>query len=84
MYKEILHNIQKHAHATQVQILIHEDFGNFTTTIEDNGIGFDPAALSSGNGLTNLKNRASSLKAKFEIDSAPERGTRVMIAVPMH
>ena len=51
MYKEVLHNIQKHARATQVRILINEDPGCFTITIEDNGVGFDTALPSSGNGL---------------------------------
>jgi two-component system sensor histidine kinase UhpB len=81
MYKEVLHNIQKHACATQVRILINDDPGCLTLTIEDNGVGFDTAVPSSGYGLSNLKNRASSLGATFEICSAPERGTRVKIAV---
>ena len=81
MYKEVLHNIQKHARATQVRILINEDPDCFTITIEDNGVGFDTALPSSGNGLSNLKNRASSIGATLEIVSAPERGTRVKIAV---
>lgn len=81
MYKEALHNIQKHARATQVRILINEDPDCFTITIEDNGVGFDPAIPSSGNGLSNLKSRASSMAATLEIVSAPENGTRVKIAV---
>jgi signal transduction histidine kinase len=81
MYKEVLHNIQKHARATQVRILINEDPRCFTITIEDNGVGFDTAIPSSGYGLNNLKNRASSIGAALEIVSAPERGTRVKIAV---
>jgi signal transduction histidine kinase len=83
MYKEVLHNIQKHARATQVRILINEDPDCLTITIEDNGIGFDTAIPSSGNGLSNLKSRASSIGATLEIVSAPERGTRVKIAVGM-
>jgi signal transduction histidine kinase len=81
MYKEVLHNILKHARATQVRILINEDLGRFTITIEDNGVGFDTAIPSSGYGLSNLKNRASSIGATLEIVSAPEKGTRVKIAV---
>ncbi|MBP1656620.1 MAG: signal transduction histidine kinase [Bacteroidetes bacterium] len=81
MYKEVLHNIQKHARATEVRILINEDPECFTFTIEDNGVGFDTAIPSSGNGLNNLKRRASSIGATLEIVSAPEGGTRVKIAV---
>jgi signal transduction histidine kinase len=81
MYKEVLHNIQKHARATQVRILINEEAGSFTITIEDNGVGFDTALPGSGYGLSNLKRRASSVRAALEMVSAPERGTRVKIAV---
>ncbi len=81
MYKEVLHNILKHARATQVRILINDHLGCFTITIEDNGVGFDTGIPSSGYGLGNLKSRASSIGATLEIVSAPERGTRVKIAV---
>jgi signal transduction histidine kinase len=79
MYKEVLHNIQKHARATHVCILIKEDPGCLSITIEDNGVGFDTTLPGSGNGLSSLKCRASSIGATLEIVSAPERGTRVRI-----
>jgi ligand-binding sensor domain-containing protein/signal transduction histidine kinase len=81
MYKEVLHNILDHARATQVRILINEDSGCFTITIDDNGVGFDTASRSDGNGLKNLKNRASSIGAALEVVSAPSKGTRVTIRV---
>jgi len=81
MYKEVLHNILDHARATQVRILINEDSRCFTITIDDNGVGFDTASRSDGNGLKNLKNRASSIGATLEIESAPATGTRVKIGV---
>jgi nitrate/nitrite-specific signal transduction histidine kinase len=80
MYKEVLHNIVKHARATQVRIQINEDLGSFSITIEDNGVGFDTTIPSSGYGLGNLKSRASSIGATLEIVSAPEKGTRVKFA----
>jgi len=80
MYKEVLHNIVKHARATQVCIVINEETGCFTITIEDNGVGFDTALPSSGYGLSSLKSRASSIGATLEIVSSPEKGTRVTIA----
>jgi two-component system sensor histidine kinase ChiS len=80
MYKEVLHNILKHARATQVRILISEDLGCFIITIEDNGVGFDTGIPGSGYGLGNLKSRASSIGATLDIVSAPEKGTRVKIA----
>jgi ligand-binding sensor domain-containing protein len=81
MYKEVLHNIRKHARASQVRILICEDRGCLTITIEDNGVGFDTAVPCSGYGLNNLRGRGSSIGAKLEILSSPGKGTRVNIAV---
>ena len=81
MYKEVLHNIEKHAGATQVCIQINDDQGFFTITIEDNGVGFNSSLPSAGNGLNNLKIRASSIGATLEIVSAPATGTRVTIGV---
>jgi signal transduction histidine kinase len=81
MYKEVLHNIVKHARATQVRILITEDLGSLTITIEDNGVGFDNAIPTSGYGLSNLRRRASSIGATLDIVSTIEKGTQVKIAV---
>ncbi len=81
MYKEVLHNIQKHAHATQVSIRATREAGCFTVTIDDNGVGFDTALPSSGYGLSSLKGRARAIGAALEIVSERGRGTRVKIAV---
>ena len=63
MYKEVLHNIQKHAAQPRLEYESTTIRGVFTITIEDNGVGFETALPSAGNGLSNLKNRASSIGA---------------------
>jgi signal transduction histidine kinase len=50
-------------------------------TIEDDGIGFDPAAQS-GFGLNSLKARAALLEGKIEINSTPGKGCLIVVEIP--
>jgi len=79
--KESLHNIVKHAQATEVFIKIEiTDWLNIQ--IKDNGIGINnPAVRSSGNGLISMNNRIKELKGRFEIVN--NNGTVVKILVPL-
>src|SRR5258706_6092530 len=67
-FKETLHNVVKHAAATEVRISLEAQPDGFTLLVIDNGHGFDlksqherprprlePARLSSGNGLQNMQ-----------------------------
>lgn len=83
IYKEVLHNIARHAHATEVSISLDDADGTLTLTIEDNGVGFDVAATPSGTGLANVRDRAAQIGAALDVQSTPGRGTRVQVAVPL-
>jgi signal transduction histidine kinase len=79
--KEALHNIVKHAQASEVWIQIEIDRG-ITIKIKDNGIGIDNSTPNSfGNGLTNMKNRIEELRGRFEIKS--KNGTAIIIKAPL-
>ena len=78
--KESLHNIVKHAEATEVFINI-----NITNClgiqIKDNGVGIDSTQDKSfGNGLLNMNARIRELKGRFEIIN--KNGTEINILVP--
>ncbi|MGB2869177.1 MAG: histidine kinase, partial [Bacteroidota bacterium] len=77
MFKETVHNIIRHAHATKVgiHILQHEAFLHFQIT--DNGHGFDAQDSFNGHGLVNLRKRAAAIHGKLLIDSSRESGTLV-------
>jgi signal transduction histidine kinase len=51
--------------------------------IEDNGTGFDMELVKPGNGLQNMKQRASLLKGALSINSQPGAGTRLMLEMPV-
>src|SRR5258708_24952245 len=78
MTEEALRNIERHARATRVRISLQAaDRSHLTLTIEDDGIGFDPAVSRPGHfGLVGLRGQAQLIGADVGIASAPERGAR--------
>lgn len=81
---EALHNIVKHAGATEVRLRIASESSELTIRIEDNGRGFEVVARTgTGNGLGNMRRRIADLGGSFDIQSAPGQGTRIQIRAPL-
>jgi signal transduction histidine kinase len=83
IFKEALHNITRHAHATHVDIRLRQTESTLILTVEDNGQGFNPATPHSGMGLTNLRRRAEKHHGRVNLDSTPQ-GTLLMLTLPLH
>jgi signal transduction histidine kinase len=83
--QESLNNVGRHAQAAHVTITLFATDGEVTLEIADDGVGFDPRMLDTapGFGLRGLVERAQSLGGWAEINSAPGRGTTVMLSVPL-
>lgn len=83
--QEALSNIRKHAQASRVTVRLH-DRQDFMLCIEDNGVGFDPAALHAQGdghvGLHIMRERAQRIDAQLRVESRPGGGTRVELRVP--
>jgi two-component system nitrate/nitrite sensor histidine kinase NarX len=80
--QEALTNIKKHANAYIVRVLLqHDDEGNISILIENDGKGFDQRKIHSSQGehlgLTIMKERARHLGGELKIESEPDEGTRV-------
>jgi signal transduction histidine kinase len=82
LIQESMTNVAKHAQATEVTIRIREDDSLLTCTIQDNGHGFDPVAVS-GSGLQGLHERTTATGGTFEIRSAPGQGTTIVATFPL-
>ena len=81
--KEALHNIVKHARATEVWLRARVAAEGLHLEIEDNGVGFQPAGQREGaDGLRNMVQRMTEVGGQCEIDSRPGAGTRVRLFVP--
>ncbi len=75
--KEAIHNVIKHAHASEIQISIRQTRHGLTLQISDNGCGFDQSVTVRGNGLDNMERRLSSLSGSCLVVSQPGAGTKV-------
>jgi PAS domain S-box-containing protein len=83
--QEAVHNAQKHSGASAISILLQRLDGQLTTLVEDNGHGFDPAAVPHGRGfgLIGMRERAELVRGRLDVESAREAGTRVRLLVPI-
>lgn len=85
--QEALNNIAKHAKASHVRIQLWETSGEFHCRIRDDGVGFDPATAKTRNGntlgLLGMRERVHVLGGTLHIESAPQRGTELLILVPL-
>lgn len=84
--KEAFTNILKHSQATAVSARANLlPNHRLQLLISDNGKGFSTTQTSQGNGLNNIRQRASNLGANLQIVSAPGRGTQIVLefAIPI-
>jgi PAS domain S-box-containing protein len=83
--QEGLTNIVRHSHARSAQVRISTTGEGAHLEIEDDGIGFDPAQLQqhAGLGFVSMRERLRGLHGRVRIDSAPGRGTRIVVDVPL-
>jgi ligand-binding sensor domain-containing protein len=79
IYKELLHNIVRHADASKVAVQVDIDDRRFRLRVIDDGRGFTPEAPHRGHGLTNIQRRAEDLGATVSIESTPGCGTTVIL-----
>jgi signal transduction histidine kinase/ligand-binding sensor domain-containing protein len=86
--QEWLSNVLKHARASTARVVVRKEAGMVRVLLEDDGIGFDPAAVANrsgpetGFGLANLQERLRLLGGILKIDSAPGTGTRLTADIP--
>jgi len=79
IYKEALNNAAKYSKATNVVVSINKNKKNLTLLIKDNGVGFDPEGIKTGNGLNNMKERAMVIAGLFKIQSSAGTGTTIQL-----
>ncbi len=79
--KEALHNVVKHANATEVWLRMKLTPDEVTLTVEDNGEGFRLHLMPGQNGLTNLRQRMVAIGGQFEQKSQPGKGTVTVFSI---
>ena len=88
MAQEALNNVQRHAHASDVWVSLHESDGELALSVRDNGIGFDVAAVLDsrghrGLGLLAIEQRAKHLGGRMTVLSSPGAGTQIDVVFPL-
>ena len=83
--RELIINIIKHAQTRDASLIISIKDEYFIICIEDKGIGFNITGMnkSDGFGLFSISERMRALKGQIHINSAPHKGTKIKIEVPI-
>jgi signal transduction histidine kinase len=80
---EALQNAAKYSNASKVTVHLVDRGDALRFSVEDDGLGFDPAADASGTGLQNMADRLQALGGDLEIVSSPGQGTSLFGEVPV-
>jgi signal transduction histidine kinase len=84
MCQEIFNNIIKHSKASKIKVSIYPHEDSVIFNISDNGQGFKPSdKRGAGAGLNNLRERSRLIGAEVSITSQDQKGTSVIINVPV-
>jgi signal transduction histidine kinase len=90
IFKEALHNIERHSGCNNVYLSIALLHRTLTAEIRDDGRGFVPPPVHNssangrrGNGLENMRRRAKQLGGHVDIRSSPGEGTCLELTIPL-
>lgn len=75
IFKEAINNIAKHANASRVKIIFSVKQQVLTLHIYDDGIGYNPNTSYAGNGLHNMRSRASKHRWILELNDQKVNGS---------
>jgi signal transduction histidine kinase len=87
--QDAIANVQQHAHATRMTVVLDIKLGYANLQVIDNGQGFDVMNVMgrqheiTGVGLLSMRERAEQLGGTCNIRSAPGKGTGVYAVIPL-
>ena len=83
--QELLNNVMKHAQAHEVFVQVAREADEVHLSVEDDGVGFDPAlpAVQPGIGLAGIRTRVGLLGGTLTIRSRAGQGTGVFLVLPV-
>lgn len=82
--REALSNVMRHSSATKASVTLSREGAQVLLTIEDDGVGFDPARTFGPDhqGLTNMRERAVLLGGTLTVSRSSSGGTRIVARIP--
>ncbi|PDO09654.1 MAG: sensor histidine kinase [Candidatus Reconcilbacillus cellulovorans] len=82
--QEALSNALRHSRATRLEVKLFRSGDAVRLLVRDDGVGFDPAAAKpAAYGLATMRERVSEIGGTMQLVTAPGRGTRIDIRVPV-
>jgi len=89
IYRESLHNVKKHAHASHVVVKLNQDEKKVSLVVDDNGRGFSFSGRYTSEELDRLrlgpisiKERTRSVGGTLTVESNPGHGARLTVEIP--
>ncbi|MFZ5494997.1 MAG: sensor histidine kinase [Verrucomicrobiota bacterium] len=79
--REAVSNSLRHGQARQIILRAGRSDDTVALSVQDDGVGF-AAERRQGHGLDNMRARAQSIGGDLQIESAPGKGTRVILTLP--
>ena len=86
LVQECCNNVARHSSASHLNVFVASADGTLRMRIQDDGVGFGVAeafAKPGSYGLAGMRERVALAGGKFEIESAPGRGTRISASIPI-
>jgi PAS domain S-box-containing protein len=82
--QESLANACRHSQSARIRVSLEQEGQRILFQVQDWGVGFDLAAIPAGHfGLEGIRERVRLLGGKLTLDTAPGRGTRVHVELPL-
>lgn len=87
--EEAVNNARKHARGAPIQVTVQNQNNTLIAIIADEGPGFDMNAVTANYntrgslGMVNMQDRARLVEGQLKVDSAPGRGTRITLRIPL-
>ena len=86
--QEALTNIQKHARADRVGLILRLRGDELLVIIEDDGKGLDPGKVAEAEaagrmGMPGMRERAALIGGSLEVESTPDAGTTIFVRIPL-
>jgi signal transduction histidine kinase len=83
--REGIINAIRHSRATELTLSLSQNEATCRVSLQDNGVGFDESSASGGGGfgLKGMRERINKVGGRLAIETAPGKGTRISIEVPL-
>jgi signal transduction histidine kinase len=83
--RELLRNVEKHAHAGRVEVNVVLEPDSVTLSVQDDGVGFDPVnsePMAGHLGMRLLREAVEDAGGRFVVTSAPGHGADIRVVLP--